>query len=111
MISTTKGASMQWVGLERKMAMKVLIKNRDTGLFLKGETLWTNKPVEARDFRSCPYAMEDVHRMGLTNAELVLSFGDPVFDIKISLCDAPLPSHEPFSRPLSKPLSKSFRHP
>jgi hypothetical protein len=91
MISTIKGASMPWAGLENKMAMKVLVKNRDTGLFLKGETLWTNKPVEARDFHSCPYAMEDVHRMGLTNAELVLSFGDPAFDINISLCDPRVP--------------------
>jgi hypothetical protein len=73
------------------MAMKVLVKNLDTGMFLKGETLWTNEPVEARDFRSCPYAMEGAHRLGLTNAELVLTFGDPAFDIEISLCDARMP--------------------
>ena len=73
------------------MAMKVLVKNRDTGLFLKGETLWTDKTVDARDFHSCPYAMEGAHRLGLTNAELVLSFGDPTFDINISLCDTQIP--------------------
>ena len=69
------------------MAMKVLVKNRDTGLFLKGETLWTNKAGEARDFGSCSDAINGVHNTGLVNAELVLTFGEPSLDIKISLCD------------------------
>jgi hypothetical protein len=70
------------------MAMKVLLKNRDTGLFLKGETLWTNKPVEARDFGSCCDALNGAHNNGVRNAELVLTFGDPSLDIKISLCSS-----------------------
>ena len=64
--------------------MKVLVRNRDTGLFLKGKTLWTYEAVEARDFISCPNAMEQARGMGLANAELILSFGDPRLDIRIS---------------------------
>jgi hypothetical protein len=74
-------------GLEKKMGMKVLVKNRDTGLFLKGETLWTNKPDEARDFGHCSDAINGSHNTGLTNAELVLTFGHPSMDINISLSD------------------------
>jgi hypothetical protein len=69
------------------MAMKVLLKNRDTGLFLKGETLWTSQPGEARDFRSCSDALNGAYNTGLTNPEIVLSFGDPSLDITISLRD------------------------
>jgi hypothetical protein len=64
--------------------MKVLLRNRDTGLFLKGKTLWTYYATEARDFVSCLNAMEHTLGMRLTNAELILSFGDPRLDIRIS---------------------------
>ena len=67
------------------ISMKVLVKNRDTGLFLKGETRWTKKDVEARDFGSCPKAMEEAYAVGLTHPEIVLFFGDPLLDIKIPL--------------------------
>ena len=63
--------------------MRVLVRNRHTGLFLKGETQWTDEPLEARDFVSCLNAMEQLRRMGLTNAELILSFGDPRLDITL----------------------------
>ena len=64
--------------------MKVLLRNRDTGLFLKGKILWTYHADEARDFLSCPNAVEHTRGMGLTNAELILTFGDPRLDIRIS---------------------------
>jgi hypothetical protein len=63
--------------------MKVLVRNRDTGLFLKGKILWTYYADEARDFLSCPNAVEQTRGMRLTNAELILSFGDPRLDIRI----------------------------
>ena len=64
--------------------MKVLLRNRDTGLFLKGKILWTYYATEARDFLSCLNAMEQMRGMDLANAELILSFGDPRLDIRIS---------------------------
>jgi hypothetical protein len=67
--------------------MKVLLKNRDTGLFLKGETLWTDQSDEARDFGSCSDALNGVYNTRLTNADIILTFGDPSLDITISLCD------------------------
>ena len=64
--------------------MKVLLRNQDTGLFLKGKTLWTYQAAEARDVVSCLNAMEHTRGMGLANTELILSFGDPRLDIRIS---------------------------
>jgi len=72
---------------EIQSSMRVLVRNRDTGLFLKGKALWTDEPLEARDFVSCLNAMEQLRGMRLTNAELILSFGDPRLDITLS------PSH------------------
>jgi hypothetical protein len=64
--------------------MRVLLRNRDTGLFLKGKTLWTYHAAEAQDLLSCLNALEHTREMRLANAELVLSFGDPRLDITIS---------------------------
>ena len=68
---------------EIQASMRVLVRNRDTGLFLKGETLWTDEPLEARDFVSCLNAIEQLRGMRRTNAELILSFGDPRLDITL----------------------------
>ena len=65
--------------------MKVLVKNGDTGFFLKEETRWTKKDVEAQDFGSSLKAMEQAHAVGLTHAEIVISFGNPSLDINIPL--------------------------
>ena len=73
-------------GLERRIeiSMKVLVRNGDTGLFLMGKRLWTFEAGEAQDFLSCSNAVEQMRAMALTNAELILSFGDPRLDIRIS---------------------------
>ena len=64
--------------------MKVLVRNRATGQFLKGQTLWTYNAVEAREFVSCPNAMNRACALGATNAGIVLSFGDSGLSTRIS---------------------------
>jgi hypothetical protein len=70
------------------MAMRVLVQNGDTGLFLKSDKLWTNQAVEARDFGSSLDAIQQVIDLHLRNPDIVLSFGDPKLDLKISLGNA-----------------------
>jgi hypothetical protein len=67
--------------------MRVLVKNANTGLFLKGDNLWTNEAVEARDFGSGVNAIQGAFAMHLTHPDIILSFGDPSLDMKISLGD------------------------
>jgi hypothetical protein len=69
--------------------MKVLVRNGDTGLFLKEGSLWTEKAVEARDFGLYSNAIEGVWGMSLKNAEIVLSFGDASLDVRIPLRHGP----------------------
>jgi hypothetical protein len=69
--------------------MKVLVRNGDTGLFLKEGSLWTDKAVEARDFGLYSSAIEGVWGLSLKNAEIVLSFGDASLDVRIPLRHSP----------------------
>jgi hypothetical protein len=71
--------------------MKVLVQNGDTGLFLKADKLWTNEPVEARDFGSCTKAIDALLGMHLTNAAIFLSFDDAYLDMKLPLGDVRAP--------------------
>ena len=69
--------------------MKVLVRNGDTGLFLKGGSGWTDKAVEARDFGLYSNAIDGVRGMSLRNAEIVLSFSDASLDVRIPLRYSP----------------------
>ena len=69
--------------------MKVLVRNADTGLFLKGGSSWTDKAVEAQDFGLYSSAIDGVRGMSLKNAEIVLSFGDASQDVRIPLRHSP----------------------
>jgi hypothetical protein len=65
------------------MAMKVLVQDGETGLFLKSDKHWTRKAREARDFHSCSHALEELFHMELEKPDIILSFGDPQWDIKL----------------------------
>jgi hypothetical protein len=71
------------------ISMKVLVRNGDTGLFLKGGSSWTDKPVEAQDFGLYSNAIDGVRGMSLRNAEIVLSFSDASLDVRIPLHHSP----------------------
>jgi hypothetical protein len=64
-------------GSKNKISMKVLLRNRDTGLYLKRKALWSYPAVEARHFLSCLNALEQTRGMRLAKAELTLSLGGP----------------------------------
>jgi hypothetical protein len=59
--------------------LRVLLRNRDTGLFLKGKKLWTYYAAEAQDFLSCLNALEFTRWMRITNAEFILSSAAPAW--------------------------------
>jgi hypothetical protein len=67
------------------ISMKVLVRNGDTGLFLKEGSSWTDKAVEAQDFGLYSNAIDGVRGMSLRNAEIVLSFSDASLDVRIPL--------------------------
>ena len=72
--------------------MKVLLRDRGTGLFFRVTGQWTARRMEALDFESCPRAIERVVSLGLKNAEIVLDFGPARMDLTLPLAnDAAMP--------------------
>src|SRR3954470_17656800 len=87
--------------------MKVLLKNK-AGCFYQTQDSWTSKATEAFDFGSSASAIAFVVERKIDDAEIILSFTDSSYDIR-------LPLHGPISSPTKgspKPHEKKWRtHP
>ena len=66
-----------------KLALKVFLRNRDTGLFFQSLDKWTTAPQRALRFASSARAMKAVSDLHLQNMEIVLSFGNPAYDVML----------------------------
>lgn len=64
--------------------MRVLLRS-ETGLFLGSVEEWTTSAGSALAFKSCFQAIEFAREKGLRNAEVVLSFDDPAYDLALPL--------------------------
>ena len=71
--------------LERGEALRVLVRNRDQGSYLKGDGHWTNAISEARDFVTCAKAIEMACAAKIKEAEIVMAFNEPGFELVMSL--------------------------
>ena len=63
--------------------MSVFLRNRDTGLFFQSLDKWTTVRQRALRFASTAIAMKMVSDLRLQNMEIVLSFGDPAYDVMV----------------------------
>ena len=68
----------------KELCMRALIRNRKSGRFYAGEWRWTARRERACDFASTFEALayaEDHHLRGI---EVLLTFGEPEFDLTVS---------------------------
>jgi hypothetical protein len=63
--------------------MRVLIRNAQSGLFFRDSQSWTAARMEARDFNHTADAIEFAAEAGLHNVEVVFSFDDPQYDLRL----------------------------
>ncbi len=67
------------------MAMRILLQQKETGLYFKGPEVWTRNSAEAADFVSSTKAMEFCAANNLAGVQLVLKFEDQQYDIVMPL--------------------------
>jgi hypothetical protein len=68
---------------EGMLCMQVLLRNRKTKLYLRGEDEWTSERTQARDFGHSSRAVQFTLDQRLNDMEALLIFGDTHYDICI----------------------------
>jgi hypothetical protein len=68
--------------------MKLLLRDRQTGLFYAGEDQWTGEHEQARHFENPDLALEQVTNARLAGVELICHFEDPGFDLPLTIHSA-----------------------
>jgi hypothetical protein len=66
--------------------MKVLLKQPDTGRFLKGRDQWTLHSKEALDFKTTPAAMDYSRINGYRDISIILKFLEARDDLELRGC-------------------------
>ena len=69
-------------------AMKVLLRNKETGLLYAGPEKWTNQRAEAIDFERPDFALDTVSQAKLQTVEVLMQFEEPVFDLPLTIVSA-----------------------
>jgi hypothetical protein len=64
--------------------MQVVIQDRTNQLYYKGEGQWTPEIAEAADFQEVIRAFDFVLVSHLSNLDVLMDFGDPKYDVRIS---------------------------
>jgi hypothetical protein len=65
--------------------MQVLLRNTETGLFYAGADSWTGHHSEAHSFEGPDVALDAVCEKKLQSVEVILHFGDPLYDVPIQI--------------------------
>lgn len=74
--------------------MRILLQQKDTGLYLKDNNAWVAASTEATDFVSSTAAIEFCEANNLTGLQLVLKFEEQKCDIVMAItppAEAPRP--------------------
>lgn len=61
--------------------MRILIQQKETGLYFKDISVWTRNPAEAMDFLSSTSAIEFCATNKIVGIQLVLKFEEQRYDI------------------------------
>jgi hypothetical protein len=67
------------------MAMRILLQQKETGLYLKDLESWSHNPAEATDFISSTKAMDFCAANKISGVQLVLKFEDQAYDIVMQM--------------------------
>ena len=70
----------------------MLLRNGETGLYFQTPDKWTTAPQCALVFESSAHAIKTVIELRLQNMEIVLSFGNPAYDVMLPVAN----DHRPF---------------
>lgn len=65
--------------------MRILLRHLETGAYLKNARSWTDDREAAQDLVDHELAIRLARELRLRQAELVLVFGKPEFDIRLPL--------------------------
>jgi hypothetical protein len=69
------------------IAMKILLRNTQTGLFYAAPDQWTSNHPEAYDFGKTDLALDAVRDGKLKGIELLVHFDNPAFEIPMTIVD------------------------
>lgn len=61
----------------------IVLQNRESQLYLKGEGLWTSTVEEAAQFEHIADASAFARTTKLSILDIVMSFGDPRYDVRL----------------------------
>jgi len=65
--------------------MRILLQQKETGLYFKAPAAWTPQASEATDFLCSTRAIEFCQAHKITGVQLVLKFEEQVFDIVLPM--------------------------
>ncbi len=63
---------------------KIVLQNRDSLLYWKGEGQWTPHVDEAAQFEHIADASTFAQKSKLTVLDIVMNFGDPRYDVRLA---------------------------
>ncbi len=66
-------------------AMRVLLRNTQTGLFYAGQEKWTEKDTDALDFHETDAAMDAAWETKLQGVEVLMRFDEPFLEIPLQI--------------------------
>lgn len=75
--------------------MRILIQQKDNGLYFKDIGAWTRNPLEAMDFLSSTGAIDFCVLNKITRVQLVLKFEEQQYDIVLPVLTQPGSGDEP----------------
>jgi hypothetical protein len=76
--------------------MRILLQQKETGLYFKDIDAWSREPAEAMDFLSSTSAIDFCVLNKISDVQLVLKFEEQQYDIVLPvLMDQAQRSHEP----------------
>jgi hypothetical protein len=64
------------------MKMRIIVQDRQSQLYLEGESNWTQDLCKAREFPVITDAITFVHRTKLNKMDVLMHFGDARFDFR-----------------------------
>ena len=65
--------------------MRILLQQKDTGLYFKDVGTWSRDPADAMDFLSSSKAIEFCQMNKIADVQLVLKFEEQLYDIVLPM--------------------------
>ena len=82
---TKSGKCRALAGIGGREHVTVVLKDISTGEYFAGAGLWAREEDRALNFPSSLRALEFASQAGRDFLEVVMSFGDPVYDVRLQV--------------------------